>query len=336
MKLSVLLTSYNCREYIDDAINSVTIQDLPFDWELLIGDDGSDDGTVERINQWIQNYPNNIRLYVMDRTSDSAKSGTRAAHNRANLLDNCSGEYIAFLDGDDQLLGTEKFKKQIELLDDDHYADCSCSAHNIVANYVMKSRQEPMADVNLKFGVIQPAYYWDKLYFHTNTIVFRASCKKMLLDERYRNYLNDNFITYILIQHGSILYLPELYAQYNITGNGLWTGKKRTYGCFRNVILYDLEVQINKEMKKESYRRHMYDFLYLAKYYTAQDEDVQRLIDGLSAEDFPTTNLLASVDGQAAAQKRARDQFCKEAHLRNTIKKATLIPGYLKKHILKR
>ena len=49
MKLSILITSYNLEEYISQAIESVVKQNMPFEWELLIGDDGSTDGTVDII-----------------------------------------------------------------------------------------------------------------------------------------------------------------------------------------------------------------------------------------------------------------------------------------------
>ena len=50
MKISVMITSYNLQDYIDAAIESVVRQEMPCDWEILIGDDGSTDGTVMQLN----------------------------------------------------------------------------------------------------------------------------------------------------------------------------------------------------------------------------------------------------------------------------------------------
>ena len=79
-----------------------------------------------------------------------------------------------------------------------------------------------------------------------------------MLDKRYRDFLNDNFITFLMLQYGNIYYLPYSWAQYNLTGDGLWTGKKRSYGCFRNMILYDLEKSINPLMNQVSFQHYEY------------------------------------------------------------------------------
>lgn len=293
MKVSIMITTYNCEECVDAAIESVISQDMPFDWELLVGDDGSSDQTLAHINNWIEKYPNNIKLYVMDRTNVEEKNGTRAARNRANLLEHAKGEYLNFLDGDDKFLGTEKLMRQVTLLDSNECKGCSCVAHNILANDISCNKKYPLTDSSLKDGIVDSQYYWKNLYFHTNTILFRRCCVEMLLNEKYRDYLNDNFITYIILQHGSIYYLHDIWGQYNLTGSGLWTGKKRTYGCFRNIILFDLEKEINWEYRLSSFIRHLYDFRYIFRNYDMEDrKKVCNLVSGLSDPQFHYTLLL--------------------------------------------
>ena len=46
MKVSVLVTFYNQEDYVDEALQSVFDQKCDFDFEVLIGDDGSTDGTM--------------------------------------------------------------------------------------------------------------------------------------------------------------------------------------------------------------------------------------------------------------------------------------------------
>ena len=299
MKVSVMITCYNCEQCIDDAIQSVVSQELPFEWELLIGDDGSSDTTVAHVKKWIEKYPDNIKLFIMQRDETQVKNGTRAARNRANLLKNACGDYLIFLDGDDQFLGTEKIKKQVELLDNPSYSKCSCVAHNIVANDIQNEKKYPLTEQTLKDGIVDTKLYWKKMYFHTNTILFRKCCKELMLNEQYCDYLNDNFITYIILQYGQIYYLHDLWAQYNLTGNGLWTGKKRTYGCFRNMILYDLEIRINKELEKESFIRHLYDFRYIFQNYNSEDKEIIRpLVCGLNREQFKYTTIMYLLDSE--------------------------------------
>ena len=262
MVLSILITSYNCVEQIDNAIRSVIEQELPLSWELLIGDDGSTDGTIDRIRSWCAKYPKNIKMFVMPRTGDCQKTGLRAARNRANLLKNASGQYLAFLDGDDQLVGTDKFKKQIEIFEKDKNGIISGVAHNIRVNEIVSGKRYNLVE-GIKDGLVDTKKYWSEMYFHTNTIVFRSQCKKIMLNKKYRDYLNDNFITFLILQYGRLYYINEVYAQYNITGEGLWTGKRRVYGCFRNIMLYDLERKINPKLNPYSLKRHLYDIIYI-------------------------------------------------------------------------
>ena len=55
MKVSVLVTFYNQEDYVDEALQSVFDQKCDFDFEVLIGDDGSTDGTMAKLQKWKQN-----------------------------------------------------------------------------------------------------------------------------------------------------------------------------------------------------------------------------------------------------------------------------------------
>ena len=57
MKLSIVMTTYNGMEYIKDQLDSIANQKRKAD-EVLIYDDGSNDGTIE----FIENYINNNGL----------------------------------------------------------------------------------------------------------------------------------------------------------------------------------------------------------------------------------------------------------------------------------
>ncbi|WP_405294789.1 glycosyltransferase family 2 protein [Methanobrevibacter sp.] len=89
VKVSVILAVYNEEKYIKKAIESVLNQTLD-DFELIIVDDGSTDATSEIINSF-----DDSRIKTIFQTNQ----GPGASRN--NALDIASGDYIAFLDGDD-------------------------------------------------------------------------------------------------------------------------------------------------------------------------------------------------------------------------------------------
>ena len=95
MKFSVIIPVFNAENTLATAINSVINQSFT-DWELLIVDDCSTDGT----HQIAENFANNdirIKLLKLQHNSGSAKMP------RDTGIKNAQGEYIVFLDSDDEL-----------------------------------------------------------------------------------------------------------------------------------------------------------------------------------------------------------------------------------------
>jgi len=88
--VSVLMPAYNVEEYIGEAIQSVLRQTLT-DWELVIVDDGSTDGTLDVVRSFSDPR---IRLIQHERNL-----GVAAARNR--LLLEAKGDYATWLDADD-------------------------------------------------------------------------------------------------------------------------------------------------------------------------------------------------------------------------------------------
>lgn len=102
MKISFLVTYYNQKEFVRQSMDSILAVEKPCDWEILVGDDGSNDGTVDVVKEYMARYPENIFLYVMDREPNKKYEVVRrSSANRMNLLDHMTGDYFCFLDGDD-------------------------------------------------------------------------------------------------------------------------------------------------------------------------------------------------------------------------------------------
>lgn len=304
-KISILITSYNLESYIDVAINSVVRQQMPCDWELLIGDDGSTDRTVQLVEVWVSKYPQNIKLFQWAKDEDHAMSGFRSAANRAKLLLQCTGDYIIFLDGDDCWLGTEKLKKQFDILENQENLDCSCCGHNIYK--VLNEERNPemcLSPLVPRRKYSKQQYYHGGIYVHTNTILFRSCCKELMLKMPYKDFLNDIFITFCLLQYGKMFYIPDALAQYNMTGTGLWTGAKIIFSKFRNVHLYDLEVNIDPLFEPVIFDSLCGNMLVILSDYSKEDIPiVTPLIQGLDQEVFKCTLALYKLNNLTTQEK---------------------------------
>ncbi len=96
MNITVGITSYNQRDYLIAAIDSVLAQTLP-PAEILIVDDASADDSPQVISAYAARYPNIVRPLLLSRNG-----GVNAARN--HVLAAATGDYLAFLDGDDRWL----------------------------------------------------------------------------------------------------------------------------------------------------------------------------------------------------------------------------------------
>ena len=101
--VSILIPTFNSAQFIAETIASVQQQTYE-NWEIIVVDDVSTDGTVALISK-IRETDVRIQLQVLERNS-----GTGVARNTA--LGKAKGKYIAFLDADD-LWKPEKLEKQI-------------------------------------------------------------------------------------------------------------------------------------------------------------------------------------------------------------------------------
>src|ERR1039458_6475942 len=88
-RFSVVITSYNQREFIKEAVDS-SLSQRNVEAEVIVVDDGSTDGSQEGLRR----YGEAIRLVCLE-----TNQGACIARNRGAAA--ATGEYLVFLDGDD-------------------------------------------------------------------------------------------------------------------------------------------------------------------------------------------------------------------------------------------
>jgi glycosyltransferase involved in cell wall biosynthesis len=121
--VSVVVPCYRCADTIGPAVASVAAQRLP-PAEVLLVDDCSGDGTLERLRQVAARYPEGwVRVFTLPR--NGGPSGAR------NLgWEQASQPYIAFLDADDTW-HPEKLLLQMEVLEADPQIALLAHAMNV-------------------------------------------------------------------------------------------------------------------------------------------------------------------------------------------------------------
>ena len=119
--VSVIMPAYNAEKYISKAIASVQQQTIE-NWELIVIDDCSGDGTAEVVAGFAQ-ADSRIRFLKNEQNSGVARTRNRG-------IEVCTGEYVAFLDSDD-IWHPEKLECQIKCLQENN-GDLSYTSYSIV------------------------------------------------------------------------------------------------------------------------------------------------------------------------------------------------------------
>lgn len=108
--VSAITIFLNAKTFIEEAVESVLNQTYQ-DWELILVDDGSTDGSSAIAQRYAQQYPQQI---IYCEHPNHQNKGMSAARSLGTSL--AKGRYIAFLDADDIWL-PRKLEKQVAILD---------------------------------------------------------------------------------------------------------------------------------------------------------------------------------------------------------------------------
>ncbi len=117
--VTVVMTAYNRERFVGEALESVLRQTIS-DWEMIVIDDGSTDGTADVVEQC-----KDPRVRLMRQSN----SGAPAALNRG--IAEAKGSWIAFLDSDDRFQ-PHKLERHLQV----HYSDPAAEASASRVRYI--------------------------------------------------------------------------------------------------------------------------------------------------------------------------------------------------------
>ncbi|MCU4742816.1 glycosyltransferase family 2 protein [Natronoglomus mannanivorans] len=266
VEVSIVLPTYNRAHVVERAIDSVLDQSYK-NWELNIVDDCSKDDT-QQILQCYQGEKINVH-------SHSQNKGGGAARNTG--IKHSTGEYIAFLDSDDEWL-PQKLEKQVAALQESNdkvianYCDINKPAQthslsnilsNLRATLNKLDREDPVPKEGGE-GLIKYMLSPDFSIGGCSTlIVDRASVDQVNgFDERFPCHQDWEFLARIL-KLGDITFTDEELVVKNYTGNPtvekIEKAKELLYDEFSNEIKraqesgYDIKARNNFSLA----RNHM-------------------------------------------------------------------------------
>jgi glycosyltransferase involved in cell wall biosynthesis len=246
-KVSVLVTTYNQEHLIEQAINSILMQEVNFAYEIVIGEDASKDRTRDVVIELARRYPDRIKLLLRKPEEADRDRRIRLAGkiNYLTALRACRGQYIGILDGDDYFTSPHKLQRQVDFLET--HPECAICFHNVVAISEDNNEMEKLCAADQKEITDIRQLLWGN-FIPACSILYRREPLLEIPDWFLTARMGDWALNILKAQHGKIGYLDEVMAAYRVHGAGVWTSRKRSHQLLTSIkLLENIDGDLNFE-----------------------------------------------------------------------------------------
>ncbi|WP_330565271.1 glycosyltransferase [Pseudomonas yamanorum] len=226
-KVSVMVPVYNAERYIRECLDSLFSQDYE-DFEVVVSDDASSDGTQQILQEYADKYSNMI-LFLNQKNLG-------ITDNCDQIFKACSGDYIALFAGDDVML-PGKLRFQVEYMQ--QHQDVSMTYHSVeifnsdngviigVTNLVSSDETNNSADIIKKMGIAGPM-----------SIMARTSAVPKDIYKTKVKYISDWLFQIEASMAGRVVLLPGVWCRYRKYGANNGKDLSRYIHEFEEVINY--------------------------------------------------------------------------------------------------
>lgn len=224
--VSVIISTFNRKDYIGKAIDSVLMQTYK-EVEIIIIDDYSSDGTGDYIKE-NYNLPN-IHYYRNEKNLGCGIS-------RKKAMTYAKGKYINFLDDDDRFIDKTYFETAVKRLEKEKKLAIVCGSHIVydVINEVRTEKKIPYKDTVDKRELF--IHFSDSEYpkpIISVAIIRRKALEKAKYEEM--KILNDTTIFLRVILFGDMGFIKKPQAEYLVHGNNI------SFNCKTDFIIDNLD-----------------------------------------------------------------------------------------------
>ena len=213
IKVSVALLSYKHAKYIRQCLDSILAQEVNFKYEIIVGDDCSNDGTKEILLEYKEKYPDIFVLLLNEQNMGATK-------NNVHVLSHVRGQYVAGGESDDFWLDKHRMQKQADFL------DSHPEVAGVGGNYCSVDENGENARVVLPNNMLG-RYYTLKDYLKNGMIIHGNSIMRRrevipVHEEKYRKMRTaeptmGDIITRVLLHvNGGIYAMPDVFLAHRV------------------------------------------------------------------------------------------------------------------------
>ena len=258
-KISFLVTYYNQEKYVDDSLQSIFELNIPCEYEVLVGDDGSTDGTVDRVKEWQKKFGDRLQVFRMDRDADKERDSViRVSNLRRFLLKKSTGNYFCVLDGDDYYCDKDFVADALQIYKDN--ANLSVVMFNYQMVYTDRTETAKPLPID---GQIDNREFIRGYYKPAGSCVLKKFSEDIFFSRISKAlYYDDADILIYNLSFGELWNINRVVYSYRQHGDSIWNSMNRAQKGILNMLGADNEAFLAPIFSDDIYYKYGTDILY--------------------------------------------------------------------------
>ncbi|MBO2632296.1 glycosyltransferase [Shewanella algae] len=271
IKVSVCVVTYNQKSLVRECLESIVNQSTDFNFEVIVSDDGSTDGTQDVIQEYANNY--DFIVPVIGGANKGALKNYIETHKLAR------GEYVCHCDGDDLFL-PGKLQSQVNFLDANPNYSISAHAVRVIGSNEIFGNAPHLPVTATASDLVTLG-----TYFVHSSVMYRRSCRPVYED----GFESVDFYVHLQTALDGLIHLNKSVLGYyrkhagGITSNNAYREKiEKIYNS-----AYDMAIDNGIEFSVAKKAKVKRNFAFaLSRYFDGDTEGFVKIIS-LEKEDYP-------------------------------------------------
>jgi glycosyltransferase involved in cell wall biosynthesis len=196
------------------------MQECDFPWEIIVGDDGSNDGSQDIARFFQKRAPERVRLLMSKRNLRPELPSGRL--NLGRSFRAVRGDYVALLEGDDYWTNAFKLATQVRYLDSTPTA-AGCFHDSVCVDSDGQPTQGPFRTAYDAAYTQEQCLTDLRSAYATCSLMFRSDIVKQPLPSYYQRAGSDFLLDLAITERGTLDHIPMQGGVYRIHPGGVWS-----------------------------------------------------------------------------------------------------------------
>lgn len=222
LMVTVRCITYNHAPYIRQCLDGFVMQKTNFQFEVVVHDDASTDGTADIVMEYAEKYPQIIRP-IFEKENQYSIGGFYLINTIMEEKYPC-GKYIAECEGDDYWTDPSKLQLQVDFLENNpDYSMCFHSVNYLENGIIINN--DKRSDIPCDFTA-KKIIHEGGLFCATCSLLFRSKFNLEMPEFRrlaIEGGVGDSPLQVLLSLRGKVHYFPQIMGCYRYGSQGSWT-----------------------------------------------------------------------------------------------------------------